>query len=674
MKKALILSNFIMLVGVALLLSYAVHMLLNLNLGLYYTSEINRQILESRRYERDFFYTRNPHYLKRIRLTFTQLEQSILLLQQLPTLKNNSVLQEIPTILREYKELFFKAVDEIEYIGITEDQGLHGQVSESIHRAEALIRASGDHYLMSLLLSARKFEKDFLIQKSEIILLDHSKELRKLFASLQSSILANHNTEDIYQYLMTYQTYFDLLVVSMKKLGLTPQKGIMGQINQTRDHMLPLITGLQQISREQQERQVHYINLLILLSSILILFNVYLFFRLQKSNEHLQQDIHRREESEQKLQDSEKRIRAMFNSANIGIISSNEKGQFIEFNDTLCHMLGYTREEMKKLTYVDIVHRDNQGTSGDIIQQIQRCKEGSHIFENRYQRKNGSYFWGELSLTPIHGQNDTSKTLVMVVIDITDRKRVEEVRLQLQIQAQMAHAGRLAALGELASGMAHEINQPLTVIRLIADTLKQHFIQQALGKLETENIEKIIHQVDRASSIIKNVRTFSRPKNIKIHPIDLAIPLDLALGFFREQFRSNQIQLLVEMDEQLPLVSVDPQKFEQIVVNLLSNARYAVEKKKEYCSQDYKKQISIRLYYADKERNLVFEVSDNGIGMSAEVQARCMEPFYTTKDVGEGTGLGLSIVHSILSEFKMDIAINSTLDQGCVFKIYIPMT
>ncbi len=132
-----------------------------------------------------------------------------------------------------------------------------------------------------------------------------------------------------------------------------------------------------------------------------------------------------------------------------------------------------------------------------------------------------------------------------------------------------------------------------------------------------------------------------------------------------------QILLTISLSENLPKVKVNPQKFEQIVVNFLSNARYAVEQKGESAGRNYQKTVGVRLFHDSEKETVVFEVEDNGIGMNAEVSERCMEPFYTTKEVGEGTGLGLSIIHGIVREFKMDIEADSIEGEGSTFRVRI---
>lgn len=252
------------------------------------------------------------------------------------------------------------------------------------------------------------------------------------------------------------------------------------------------------------------------------------------------------------------------------------------------------------------------------------------------------------------------------------KEREEAEKNLKEKQAQLDHAGRLTALGEMATGIAHEINQPLAIIGLANEVLKEYFAKHKDVSFENEAVHGIEEQINRASNIITNMRTFARANPNPVLSIDITEPLNIALSFFREQFRLHDIELHTSIAESLLRVKIDPQKFEQIVVNLLSNARYAVEKREEDADGSYQKTIAVTLS-SDFERKMVtFEIHDNGIGMSEEACKRCLEPFFTMKEVGQGTGLGLTIVHTIVTEFKGRIEIKSTEGEGTLFQIFFP--
>jgi signal transduction histidine kinase/CheY-like chemotaxis protein len=256
-------------------------------------------------------------------------------------------------------------------------------------------------------------------------------------------------------------------------------------------------------------------------------------------------------------------------------------------------------------------------------------------------------------------------------------------------QAQLAHAGRLTALGEMASGIGHEIHQPLSVINLNAEICQSYLSKQDPHCLAAEAAGDITRQVNKITYLIESMRRFSRLSSERLEKILLRSPLENALHFYKEKFRLDNIEFDIQISETLPFVKSDAQKFEQIVVNFLSNAQHAVKTRKEK-EIEIQKMITVILDYRNlstKELDkLTFkkfentsnqvirvEVRDNGVGMDEVTQNRCMEPFYTTKPVGEGTGLGLSVSHSIVQELNFHLEIESRQGEGTIFRLYIPV-
>ena len=256
-------------------------------------------------------------------------------------------------------------------------------------------------------------------------------------------------------------------------------------------------------------------------------------------------------------------------------------------------------------------------------------------------------------------------------------------------QAQLAHAGRLTALGEMASGIGHEIHQPLTVINLGAETCKGYFDKHDPHCPAAEAADEMRTNVRKITNIINSMRSFSRASSGDWKKASLQWPLQEAMTFFKEQFRLHAIEYSELVSHDLPLVRTDTQKFEQILVNLLSNARYAVEKKQQQ-DHGFVKKIIVSLGYknlSDEElaamhfrktettsnQVVILEVKDNGIGMNQEVLKRCLEPFFTTKGVGEGTGLGLSVTLGIIRELNFHLAVESSEGEGATFRVFIPV-
>ncbi|MDD4735050.1 MAG: PAS domain S-box protein [Kiritimatiellae bacterium] len=282
--------------------------------------------------------------------------------------------------------------------------------------------------------------------------------------------------------------------------------------------------------------------------------------------------------------------------------------------------------------------------------------------------------------TPYYGPAGETLGVVGISRDVTAHRHAEQELAEKQ--AQLVHSGRLAALGEMSTAIAHELGQPLQIIKTSAGIIDEELNDP---NLDTESlkgvVEKIKKQVQRAATIIQNVRSFARQSTETEMParVDLRTPLADALSFFKEQFRQHQVQLDVECDENLPSVRVNAQKFQQVIVNLLSNARYAVDRKAEMKLYKYAKHVSVRMYNRKASEEdaydcLCLDVCDNGIGMSADASERCLDPFYTTKPVGEGTGLGLSILYGIVKDFKGEVEIQSEEGEGTVFRIRIPLS
>ncbi len=251
-------------------------------------------------------------------------------------------------------------------------------------------------------------------------------------------------------------------------------------------------------------------------------------------------------------------------------------------------------------------------------------------------------------------------------------KRTKELH---EKQLELTHASRLASLGELATGIAHELGQPLQIIKTASAIIRDEIENDTFNRAEVLPITKEISmQVDKAAVIIGNMRTYARYDDaLPPKAIDICIPFRQCLVFFKEQFHHHQINLKLLITDKLPDVRINPQKFQQITVNLLSNARFAVDTKKIQPGIRYQKQIIVRLYLTANNKKVIMEIEDNGAGMSYKTQQRCLEPFFTTKKPGEGTGLGLSIIYGIMRQFDFELKITSKIDKGSLFKVSMPV-
>jgi signal transduction histidine kinase len=278
------------------------------------------------------------------------------------------------------------------------------------------------------------------------------------------------------------------------------------------------------------------------------------------------------------------------------------------------------------------------------------------------------------------------------VRDVTERKEMEarlqeytqhleqlveeKVRQLERERAKTIQMDKMSAIGQMATGVAHELNQPLTGIAFDADYLK--FIAQKLetaptapeDRVEPDELLKmsddLLGDVQRCRRIVDHLRTFGRVSNGPLAPIDLEQPISDSLILTAARLREHGIDVRLNFADDLPPILADPHKLEQVFLNLIANAEYALEKK-----EAGDKTLEITTY--GEEDTVIATVRDTGCGMPEEVRAHLFEPFYTTKPAGEGTGLGLSISYDIVTEFDGEITCESTVGEGTTFTLRFPV-
>jgi histidine kinase len=255
--------------------------------------------------------------------------------------------------------------------------------------------------------------------------------------------------------------------------------------------------------------------------------------------------------------------------------------------------------------------------------------------------------------------------LLVTTSDITQR---------LETEQQLIQASKMATLGEMATGVAHELNQPLAVIK----TASRFFMKKIDKKEKIE--DEILHTmateidtyVDRATKIISHMRQFGRQSDIALEKVQVNDTLERALEILGQQLKVRGIEVHRDLEPDLPLVLADQDRLEQVFINLLINARDAIDEK--WQSQPKPKEekiISLKTSSDGKEITAV--ISDTGPGIPKAILDRIFEPFFTTKKVGQGTGLGLSISYSIIKDCKGSIQAVSDKKGGTRFIVKLPI-
>ena len=261
---------------------------------------------------------------------------------------------------------------------------------------------------------------------------------------------------------------------------------------------------------------------------------------------------------------------------------------------------------------------------------------------------------------------DQRKAMIHIMGDLREttqemERREHELRDK---QEQLVQAGKLATLGELTTGVAHELNNPLNNSGLSIGNILDRV---HLGKVDTEEVlkdlERAMEQVQKATEIISHLRTFGRASSVTVERVDMDDVIERALSLMHEQLRLRAIEVELDLSPDELVVLGNPIQLEQVFINLLTNARDALAE-----APERKIRISSRL--DGDEFQIV--LADSGDGIPEQIQSRIFDPFFTTKEVGAGTGLGLSITYSIVKEHGGEIALAAS-PRGAQFEIVLPL-
>lgn len=268
---------------------------------------------------------------------------------------------------------------------------------------------------------------------------------------------------------------------------------------------------------------------------------------------------------------------------------------------------------------------------------------------------------------------------VCVALNIQDRKITErylaEANRELkETQAQLIQSAKLASIGELSAGIAHELNQPLMVIRTNAQLLARQ-----LGSQQPD-ISKLIRysapldrNTKRMMDIINHLRSFSRQTRTEYNPIDMNTVVRNAFMMISAQLRIHGINVTIDTGQNLPCAYGNSTQLEQVMLNLITNARDAIMDKFEQNIDNFVGEISVTTRWNREKAELNMWIKDNGVGISPRNKPQIFDPFFTTKDVGKGTGLGLSISYGIIQDHRGSIEVNQTDHEGTTFFIRLPV-
>jgi len=417
------------------------------------------------------------------------------------------------------------------------------------------------------------------------------------------------------------------------------------------------------------------------------------------------------------------------------VIITDSNGNFEWVNEGFTRMYGHTLEELMRNKGKGIIENSNHPDIKEFIN-VCKVKKKTVIYESYTISKTGQTIWAQTTLTPILDNNENVIKIVAIDSDITKLKdaeqeiiqqseeirqqseelmvqaeRLQETNYELALQknkaekayedlkktqAQLIHSEKMASLGQLTAGIAHEINNPVNYVNAGADALKT-ILKDLFGiinkydQITPENVFDKLKEIDylkkeyeydelvkgldeltrsikvgaeRTTEIVRSLRTFSRLDEDALKFADIHENIDSTLVMLRNQYKSR-IEIVRQFSD-IPKIECYPGKLNQVFMNLFVNAIQAIKEKGQII-------IKTKIIQRLDVEYIEIQITDTGYGMTKEVKARIFEPFFTNKDVGVGTGLGLYISYGIIEKHKGQIEFDSEEGKGTTFKIYLPV-
>lgn len=333
-------------------------------------------------------------------------------------------------------------------------------------------------------------------------------------------------------------------------------------------------------------------------------------------------------------------------------------------NKATLDLLGYTKDELieQKLEIIldDAILSGNTGSIKD--------------YETFLKPINGENIPVLVATSVLKDKEDKPIGTVVIARDMMESKYVKELetanRELKEATLQLVQAEKLTALGELTAGVAHELNQPLNGIKIISQSIlrdieKDRFEEKYIG----QDLTDIVNLVNRMAEIINHMRIFTRRTEGMIEEtIDINTVVEGPFKLLGQQLKNSNIEVIMELAPDPLKIKGDPIRLEQVIMNLITNAKGGLES-----SGKENMRLEIKTYQADEGQDAVVEVKDNGGGIPEDIQEKIFQPFFTTKEPGKGTGLGLSVSSKIIEEHKGRMELESEVGEGTTFRVILPV-
>ncbi len=353
----------------------------------------------------------------------------------------------------------------------------------------------------------------------------------------------------------------------------------------------------------------------------------------------LKDEIMQRRNAEDALRLSENKYRDLYDNAPDMYHTLNEEKIIIDCNQTEALMLGYEKEDIIGRPLADFLTGESRSFLDYDYSEL-REKGALFNLERTFKRNDGTTFPAIINVFANYDKQGRMTGTRAIARDITERKQAE---------AETMRAGHLASLGELAAGVAHEINNPINGIINYAEILSR---KSSYGSSEKDVASRIIKEGDRIANIVRSLLSFARDSKEEKNPVNVYKIMSESLALTETQMRKDGIKLNINIPHNLPPIIAQPQQIEQVFLNLLSNARYALNEKYEGEHKDKILEISCSSTLVEITPYVRIIFYDRGTGIPSDIMDKIMNPFFSTKSGNVGTGLGLSISHGIISNHK----------------------
>ncbi|HEX6182391.1 MAG TPA: ATP-binding protein, partial [Pyrinomonadaceae bacterium] len=366
---------------------------------------------------------------------------------------------------------------------------------------------------------------------------------------------------------------------------------------------------------------------------------------------------------QRKLVASEKRYRALFEHASdgIGVVTANDH-RLVEVNKKFCDILGCEPRQLIGRDIRNLLRADGAGPSPDRLAELLGGATDDEV-EVTIMIEGGGSVAAAVSSNEL--VTDGEKLVILIVHDLSERRRLEAEKEQ--IQHQLFQSSKLASVGELSAGVAHEINNPVNGIINFAQLLKDDEVARTEG--QRRMVDGIIDEGERIARIVRDLLTFARQDPHELTRVNIAETIDASLSLFGHQLRKDGITVEIAVEENLPPVMADGPRLRQVMVNMVSNAHHALRAK---AGGEKVFRTTARAVEAAGGPAVRIEFYDTGVGIRREDIDKVFDPFFTTRRATGGTGLGLSLSFGIVREYGGTITVESAEGDFTRFCVELP--